>query len=829
MLRSASRVLRLGLLGICLLAPPGLAVNPVTRAASCAQEALSGLSAFEAPEGVSEEQFAEWVELAGSLNARSRQELIGAGRSAMPAIVNAMLVIDYTTKKGSRKGRDCHRLLAELLGQEAEPSWVVTDEPKEAQANHALIRDWRLKCERSMDSEEEWWRLRGFEPGPLLTALRSTGLTDGVTLELLKLQEQLDEARASFEEKRAVAAERLERMERERERELRLKLAESLPESWEVTGEEGAQAIPPAMVAKQLQGKLEIPWPLGLYESLRDSLRGEERDAWKDQRTIKVEELPEDIEVSVKTYGESQYAVVPLVRTWPEARDICRANGGHLACIGSFEELEVVLSLMSAVTVGESTYLEASEWNKMFWVGASDAPKEGDWRWLDGREVGSWLWLEATLTEQGRPREMPWGAEDRSQPSNNGGFEHCAALVHYRLEPPGEGGFRWGLMDWYSGFPARFICEWGPEPIEGPWEGETLRLMETYLLDYHRRRADLRDELEQERLEEERALRRARKKALSVGRSLARGTARGVEARISAERKDMTGPEFVAAERLGWLLEDPRFFSELSPLGASPPQDAVRLLNSSYKVFTSPKTQAEAEQACREVGGRLATLSAPPAASNLVLGSESPDLELLHTDLELQLYLALLREAGVELAWLGYRRYCGWGNAWAELLGLEAKASGVVTDDRHLDRGRWIQLGDGAYVEASRLLDELRPSFTRFNSSWPYHTIGSLLSSLELPRSHATFVVNSTDQIFASPFPLLPEYMVKVRIDGGLVTKEHMDETGRGFAFQGGVGAREVAWWGLPFRGGERVSFHPSPINSGPIHFRLPYICAWDG
>ena len=137
----------------------------------------------------------------------------------MPAIVNAMLAIDYSTKRGSRKGRDCHRLLAELVGQETPSRWVLTAVPEEAAANDELIRDWYLKCERSIGDDEEWWRLCGFEPGPLLTALGATGLPDGIVRDFLKLQDGIEEARAKLQLERAQAEERLERRQMEGERE----------------------------------------------------------------------------------------------------------------------------------------------------------------------------------------------------------------------------------------------------------------------------------------------------------------------------------------------------------------------------------------------------------------------------------------------------------------------------------------------------------------------------------------------------------------------------------------------------------------------------------
>lgn len=537
-------------LALLILVPEVITASQPTEPAPLRQEELDELAPFTAPEGVSEEQFAEWVELAGGLNARSRQTLLNSGRSAMPAIVNAMLTIDYGTKRGSRKGRDCHRLLAELVGQETPSRWVLTTVPEEAVANHELILDWYLKCERSIDDDEEWWRLCGFEPGPLLTALGATGLPDGMVRDFLELQDGIEEARAKFQLERAQAEERLEKLEIEGERELRIALAESLPESWEAGG---AQVLSPEMVARQLQGELELTWPLGLYESLRDTLRTADRKAVQNQRTMKVEGLSEEIEVSVKTFGDSQYAVVPLVRTWPEARDICRANGGHLACIGSPEELEVVTLLIKAVNFRSSPVLEASETDQFFWLGASDAEVEGTWTWTDGRPVDPELWLQPVRDADGKVAKLPFTlGDDVRQPSNNGDMEHRAVLMQYEPThaPESNYGKRWGLMDWYSGFPGRFICEWGPEPFDGPWQGQTQRIMEPYLLEYFRSRADLEDRIELERQEETKALDRTRKRALSTVKSMAKDLSRELRRRVRSERLTMTERQIFAAEQL---------------------------------------------------------------------------------------------------------------------------------------------------------------------------------------------------------------------------------------------------------------------------------------
>ncbi|KAL6490966.1 hypothetical protein MHYP_G00013110 [Metynnis hypsauchen] len=62
-------------------------------------------------------------------------------------------------------------------------------------------------------------------------------------------------------------------------------------------------------------------------------------------------------------------------KTWTASRDACVAAGGDLVIINSLEEQDFIKRSMPGV--GEQHY----------WVGLTDAVKEGDWRWLDGTRL----------------------------------------------------------------------------------------------------------------------------------------------------------------------------------------------------------------------------------------------------------------------------------------------------------------------------------------------------------------------------------------------------------------------------------------------------------
>ncbi|MDP6637521.1 MAG: C-type lectin domain-containing protein [Phycisphaerae bacterium] len=86
------------------------------------------------------------------------------------------------------------------------------------------------------------------------------------------------------------------------------------------------------------------------------------------------------------------YLAIASNAHWKEANALCRKMGGHLAYIETAEELAFL----------------AKTFRANLWVGATDAHREGSWRWGNGKPVTRNLWNE-------------------SEPSNLAG-EHYAAL-----------------------------------------------------------------------------------------------------------------------------------------------------------------------------------------------------------------------------------------------------------------------------------------------------------------------------------------------------------------------------------------------------------------
>ncbi|XP_041667821.1 CD209 antigen-like isoform X3 [Cheilinus undulatus] len=98
-------------------------------------------------------------------------------------------------------------------------------------------------------------------------------------------------------------------------------------------------------------------------------------------------------------------------RTWQDARDFCRKQGGDLAVIDSREK------------------------NSGFWIGLRDVDEEGNWRWLDGTPLTVSFW------NTGEP--------------NNQGNEDCAATY-----PRDNPFFSWN--DAPCSHHLKWICEMAP-------------------------------------------------------------------------------------------------------------------------------------------------------------------------------------------------------------------------------------------------------------------------------------------------------------------------------------------------------------------------------
>ncbi|KAI4883136.1 hypothetical protein NFI96_020586, partial [Prochilodus magdalenae] len=93
-------------------------------------------------------------------------------------------------------------------------------------------------------------------------------------------------------------------------------------------------------------------------------------------------------------------------KTWTESRDACVAAGGHLVIIRSTEEQDFL----------KRSYPGSGE--QWYWVGLTDAVKEGDWCWLDGTRLSEtpkyWNGNEPDNWKGGERNKYPEG-EDCAQ------------------------------------------------------------------------------------------------------------------------------------------------------------------------------------------------------------------------------------------------------------------------------------------------------------------------------------------------------------------------------------------------------------------------------
>jgi hypothetical protein len=115
-------------------------------------------------------------------------------------------------------------------------------------------------------------------------------------------------------------------------------------------------------------------------------------------------------------YKGHTYLTIASNANWKEAVVLCKKMGGHLVYMETEEE-RVFLAKTFPGTL---------------WVGATDAHKEGDWRWGNGKPVAKYLWC-------------------KGQPQNARGEDY--GILH-----PSKGRM---LHDAVLSWPVvGFICEW---------------------------------------------------------------------------------------------------------------------------------------------------------------------------------------------------------------------------------------------------------------------------------------------------------------------------------------------------------------------------------
>ncbi|KAK1162731.1 hepatic lectin-like isoform X2 [Acipenser oxyrinchus oxyrinchus] len=95
--------------------------------------------------------------------------------------------------------------------------------------------------------------------------------------------------------------------------------------------------------------------------------------------TVELSMMIENVAVSKSYIWEQflkKYTFSTEKKKWGEARDICVSQGAGLAVVNSIIELAYLKEIIE----------------EPHWIGLSDLEIEGEWKWLDGREVDKSYW-----------------------------------------------------------------------------------------------------------------------------------------------------------------------------------------------------------------------------------------------------------------------------------------------------------------------------------------------------------------------------------------------------------------------------------------------------
>ncbi len=104
-----------------------------------------------------------------------------------------------------------------------------------------------------------------------------------------------------------------------------------------------------------------------------------------------------DLSSLLTEFNGHRYLAVLAPVTWKKAHSLCEEMGGHLAYVETHEELLFIETL----TLGTPVL-----------VGATDAHKEGDWRWLNKEPVEKALW-DRDRPRNERERDYAWAAQGK--------------------------------------------------------------------------------------------------------------------------------------------------------------------------------------------------------------------------------------------------------------------------------------------------------------------------------------------------------------------------------------------------------------------------------
>ncbi|XP_075268656.1 C-type lectin domain family 4 member G-like isoform X1 [Opisthocomus hoazin] len=91
-------------------------------------------------------------------------------------------------------------------------------------------------------------------------------------------------------------------------------------------------------------------------------------------------------------FAKTCYFFSDTTKPWPSAADFCAGFNAHLAVIDSEQENKFLANHIMG--------------NRVFWLGLTDAHKEGDWQWVDGRSLSLTFW------NSGEPNNVGHHGED---------------------------------------------------------------------------------------------------------------------------------------------------------------------------------------------------------------------------------------------------------------------------------------------------------------------------------------------------------------------------------------------------------------------------------
>lgn len=146
------------------------------------------------------------------------------------------------------------------------------------------------------------------------------------------------------------------------------------------------------------------------------------------------------VTITKKSYKDHTYLIVEEKMTWEEAKAYCEKQGGHLLTINSAEEQAFITSYIKEVKLTQNR----------FWIGATDAEKEGTWKWITNEKFGYSNWGN--------------GQPDNSETGGQNYGVYVAYDTTYNGKKLSAG--QWDDINNGAEQDIYFICEWGVEQEE---------------------------------------------------------------------------------------------------------------------------------------------------------------------------------------------------------------------------------------------------------------------------------------------------------------------------------------------------------------------------